>query len=78
LAFCGGTDENSRAIRSRFCEGMVWIGVELDRGRKAANATTISAELSRVRVMVISTNENIVIARAARRLVGSAEQAAAE
>ncbi|MDO6587616.1 acetate/propionate family kinase [Salipiger sp. 1_MG-2023] len=69
LVFCGGIGENSRLIRERVCEGMGWIGLELDRERNAAGDTMISTDLSRARVMVIPTNEELVIARAAKAFV---------
>jgi acetate kinase len=76
LVFCGGIGENARTIRARVCEGMGWIGIELDRGRNtaagaAAGASVIASEHSRVRVMVVPTNEEIVIARAARALLAA-------
>ena len=70
LVFCGGIGENSRLIRERICENLDWIGIEIDRARNRDNARLISTEMSRIRVLVIPTNEEIVIARAARRLAG--------
>ena len=72
LVFCGGIGENSRLIRERVCEGMGWIGLELDRERNARNDTVISTHLSRARVMVVPTNEELVIAREAKRLAATA------
>lgn len=66
LVFCGGIGENSRLIRSRICERTEWMGIEIDHARNAENATIISSDLSRAKVMVIPTNEGLVIARAAR------------
>ena len=62
LVFCGGIGENSRLIRERVCEGMGWIGLELDRERNARNDTLISTEMSRARILVVPTNEELVIA----------------
>ena len=72
LVFCGGIGESSRTIRARVCEGMDWIGIELDRGRNAQNAGVICTELGRTSVLVIPTDEEIVIARAARHLAAAA------
>jgi acetate kinase len=69
LVFCGGIGENSRGIRERVCEGLGWIGIELDRARNAANARSIGADRSRARVLVIPTNEEMVIVRAAKRFL---------
>jgi acetate kinase len=76
LVFCGGIGENSRLIRERICEGMAWIGLDVDRERNAANDRVISAHLSRVRALIIPTNEELVIARATRRLRSAIEEAA--
>lgn len=72
LVFCGGIGENSRLIRERVCEGMGWIGLELDRERNARNDTRISTEMSRARILVVPTNEELVIARAGKRLLEGA------
>jgi acetate kinase len=63
IVFCGGIGENSRMIREYVVEAMEWIGVELDPTRNRANETVISSDRSRVRVFVIPTNEEIMIAR---------------
>ncbi|MBR9649754.1 acetate/propionate family kinase [Thalassovita aquimarina] len=68
LVFCGGIGENSRLIRERICNGLHWIGIEIDDEANAANAPVISRPDARVKVMVIPTNEEIVIARACAAL----------
>ncbi|PJE29677.1 acetate kinase [Pseudooceanicola antarcticus] len=68
LVFTGGIGENAAEIRARICRGMQWLGIELDERANAASAPVISGELSRVRVLVVPTNEELVIARAAARL----------
>lgn len=65
LVFTGGIGENSAEIRARVCEGQGWIGIDIDRQANAENGSVISSDLSRVRVMIIPTNEELVIARAA-------------
>jgi acetate kinase len=76
LVFCGGIGENSRLIRARICERLGWMGIELDHTQNAANARVVSSDFARTTVMVIPTNEELVIARAARAAVGLAEVAA--
>lgn len=66
LVFCGGIGENARTIRARICERAEWMGIELDHNRNIDSARVISSALSRVAVLVIPTNEELVIARAAR------------
>jgi len=79
LVFTGGIGENAVEIRARVCEGMGWIGLELDGAANADGALTLSAPFSRVRVLRIPTNEELVIARAAVALTqGDATREAAE
>ena len=65
LVFTGGIGENSALVRQQACEEMGWLGIDLNSDANQSNATTISSDMSRVQVMVIPTNEELVIARAA-------------
>jgi acetate kinase len=69
VAFCGGIGENAWRIRARVCEGFEWLGIALDAARNEAGETVISAAGSRVRVFVIRTNEEMMIARHTARLL---------
>lgn len=64
LVFTGGIGENSSLVRSRVCAGMDWLGIEIDETANSENAELISTPLSRVQVLVVPTNEELVIARA--------------
>ncbi|CUH46900.1 Acetate kinase [Ruegeria atlantica] len=68
LVFTGGIGENAARIRQMVCEGMRWIGIDMDPNRNADNATVLSTDFSRVRILAIPTNEEMVIARAAARM----------
>lgn len=63
VVFCGGIGEHAWRVRERVLEGMEWIGVELDRFANRKSAQVISSERSRVRVFVIPTDEEAMIAR---------------
>ncbi len=76
LVFTGGIGENSRVIRARVCDRLDWFGIELDHGRNARNERLISRDFSRARVMVVPTNEELVIARAAAERVSTRFEAA--
>ena len=65
LVFTGGIGENSVRVREETCRGLDWLGLELDPARNAAGARLISTDLSRARALVIPTDEERVIARAA-------------
>jgi acetate kinase len=68
IVFCGGIGENSARLRAEVCADMGWLGIDLDAKANTQNAREIGAD--RVRVMVIPTNEEIIIARAARKALG--------
>jgi acetate kinase len=70
LVFSAGIGEQSASIRARICEGLGFLGIDLDDERNAAHAAVISAEASRVTVRVIPTNEELMIARSVSRLLG--------
>ena len=61
LVFAGGIGENAPVIRSRICEGLEFLGIELHADRNLQNAPLICA--GRVAVRVIPTDEGIVIAK---------------
>jgi acetate kinase len=69
IVFTGGIGENAAPIRAYILEAMEWIGVELDLDRNRAGADIISSDRSRVRVFVIATNEELMIARHVRALL---------
>jgi acetate kinase len=63
LVFAGGIGESSPVVRQRICEGLGFLGVELDRQRNARHASLISTDAGRVQVRVINTDEETVIAK---------------
>jgi acetate kinase len=63
LVFAGGIGENVPAIRKRICEGLEFIGVDIDEPLNKANDGLISKKESRVDVRVIRTDEEFMIAR---------------
>jgi acetate kinase len=67
--FTGGIGENSAAIREQVCRDAAWLGVELDPAANAAGGARISAPGARVAAWAIPTNEELMIARHARRLL---------
>ena len=63
LVFAGGIGENAPLIRARICDGLSFIGIELNGQRNVMNAPLISSDSGRVKVRVIHTDEEIIIAR---------------
>ncbi|MGV7910214.1 acetate kinase, partial [Mycobacterium kansasii] len=63
LIFTAGIGEHSALVRQMVCERLGYLGIKLDPEKNAANALSIEAADSRVKVAVIPTDEEIVIAR---------------
>jgi acetate kinase len=70
LAFTGGIGERAAGIRARICEGLEYLGIRLDGGMNDGNADLISDAESRVKVRVVKTNEDLMIARHVNGLFG--------
>lgn len=70
LVFSGGIGENSSVMRSRICEGLGFLGIELEEPRNATNANVISSDKLGTRVRVIRTNEELMIAQSVRFVLG--------
>jgi acetate kinase len=70
LVFAGGIGENAPTVRTRICDRLGFLGIELDQKRNVANAGVISSETSRIPVRVIRTDEEWVIANMVCRVLG--------
>jgi acetate kinase len=70
LVFAGGIGENAPKIRARVCEGLGFLGVELEETRNAQSAALISPDSGRVAVHVIRTDEEYMIAKLVCRVLG--------
>jgi acetate kinase len=71
VVFTAGIGENSAAIRERLCKGAAWLGVRLDQAANVAGSQRISSAESSVRVYVVPTDEELMIARQTLALIGS-------
>jgi acetate kinase len=67
VAFTGGIGENSARLRSACCAGLEFLGVRLDevRNQSGTGDRLVSADDSKVAVLALATNEEIVVARRA-------------
>ncbi len=73
LVLSGGIGENAPLIRSRICKGFEYLGIEIHEEENKKNATIISTINSKVTVLVIPTDEEIMIARDTRKLFINAQ-----
>jgi acetate kinase len=76
VVFTGGIGENSPEIRRRIGQGLEWLGLEIDAERNAAMVEGKTGEIgrpgARLAAWVIPTNEELLIARDAVRVVENA------
>ncbi|MEO6053023.1 MAG: acetate/propionate family kinase [Chthoniobacterales bacterium] len=70
VVFAGGIGENAPSVRARICEGLGFLGIELNESHNAKTAAVISTDASRVTVRVIQTDEELMIARSTCRILG--------
>ncbi len=71
LVFSGGIGENSPVVRSRICEGLGFLGIELEEKRNMANAPVISVDNGKSVVRVIHTDEELMIAKTVNQILKS-------
>ncbi|MFN0067233.1 MAG: acetate/propionate family kinase [Limisphaerales bacterium] len=72
IVFTAGIGENRAELRAAICANLDQLGIVLDAARNAAARATeiaVSADSSRVKILVIPTNEELVVAREAKRLL---------
>ncbi len=70
LVFSGGIGEHAAEVRARACEGLGFLGLEIDAARNAEHAAVVSTAASSVTVRVMRTDEELMIARSACRVLG--------
>jgi acetate kinase len=72
IVFTAGIGENSAVLRERIARDAAWLGLELDDVANARGGPRISTAASRVSAWVVPTNEELMIARHTRALLGGA------
>ena len=71
FVFTAGIGENSAPIRARIAERLAWLGAEIDPEANTAGEGRISTPSSRVALLVVPTDEELMIARHTLALVGA-------
>ncbi|TMJ64825.1 MAG: acetate/propionate family kinase, partial [Alphaproteobacteria bacterium] len=71
IVFTAGVGENAAPVRSSICRACEWLGLDLDEAANRDQKLRISTPSSRIAAYVIKTDENLMIARHARALVGN-------
>ena len=70
IVFSGGIGENAAPIRARICDGLEFLGIQIDDSRNQRSADVISPEGARVSVRVIPADEEQVISRSVQAVLG--------
>ena len=69
FVFAGGIGENAPLVRARICDGLGFLGIEIEEKRNAVSEGVISTDASRITVRVIRTDEDLMIARSVRGIL---------
>lgn len=71
VAFTGGIGENSADLRARCCAGLEFLGLKLDPARNQGGSgdREVSADGSPVKVFALATNEELIVARRAYKVL---------
>ncbi|MEO5947746.1 MAG: acetate/propionate family kinase [Chitinophagaceae bacterium] len=69
LVFSGGIGEHSPEVRSKICENLEFLGIEVDEIKNMNNEAVITSETSKVKVHVIKTNEEEMIAKLVSKIL---------
>jgi acetate kinase len=70
LVFAGGVGENAAPVRKRICQGLGFLGIDIDEAANGVHAPRISSATGSVTVRVIRTDEESVIAALTIRALG--------
>jgi acetate kinase len=72
IAFTGGIGENSARLREKCCAGLEFLGIRIDPARNEGSGDRlVSAEGAPVAVLALSTNEELIVARRAYRVLSA-------
>jgi len=71
VVFTAGIGENDSPIRAKVCQYLTWLGVDIDpeQNRKRGESLDVSNPHAKVRVLVIPTNEELMIARDTKKIL---------
>ena len=71
IAFAGGIGEKGPIARAKICEGLEWCGIHLDpiKNEQVNGEAEISADNSRAKILVVSTNEELIVSRETARVL---------
>lgn len=69
VIFTAGVGEHAPLIREKVCSQLAWLGLEIDSKLNQSNQVEIATDSSKVRVQVVPTDEEWMLAKYATQLV---------
>jgi acetate kinase len=74
IAFTGGIGENSAELRQACCQGLEFLGIEIDsqRNGEGSGDRWVSTDRSKVKAAAVATNEELIVARRAYKAMSRA------
>jgi acetate kinase len=69
LIFAGGIGENCPVVRSRICEGLEFLGIQIEKKLNMDNAPVISTNNGKVTIRIIHTDEELMIAKTVNHIL---------
>ena len=71
IAFAGGIGEKSPIARAKICEGLEWCGIHLNakKNEQLTGESDLSANSSRAKILIVSTNEELIVSRETARVL---------
>ena len=69
LVFAEGIGKNSPVIRYRICDGLKFLGIEINKKQNSANSPVISKDGAQTTVRIINTNEELMIAKIVSKIL---------
>jgi acetate kinase len=76
VVFTAGVGENQPSVRAAVARRLGWLGLELDEAANALNARSIGAAGARIKILVVATDEESIIADEALSVLQHATPAA--
>ncbi len=72
IVFTGGIGENDAAARAEICDGLSWIGIDLNQAQNLAASNPLNGPVSRCLIRILPSEEDAQIARHSRELLHQA------
>jgi acetate kinase len=73
ITFTGGIGEHNADLRKQVLSALGFLGIKIDQGKNQSNEQTISTDDSKIKALVLETNEEIVVARETVKVISKSK-----